>query len=73
MSELRQALELAIKALKNSTPRPREGDDDYAEQGFLEHFAVLSVLQDELTKHFAVLSVLQDELTKLKIRARGIK
>ena len=50
MSELRQALELAIKALGNSTPRPREGDDDYAEQGFCEHFAVLSVLQDELTK-----------------------
>jgi hypothetical protein len=50
MSELRQVLELAIKALKNSTPRPREGDDDYAEQGFLEQFAALSVLQDELTK-----------------------
>jgi len=50
MSELRQALELAIKALENSTPRPREGDDDYAEQGFCEHFAALSVLQDELTK-----------------------
>jgi len=50
MSELIQALELAIKALKNSTPRPREGDDDYAEQGFREHFAALSVLQDELAK-----------------------
>ena len=50
MSELRQAIELAIKALENSTPRPREGDDDYAEQGFREHFAALSVLQDELTK-----------------------
>lgn len=47
---LRDAMEMAINALENSTPHPREGDDDYAEQGHREHFAALSALQDELTK-----------------------
>jgi len=50
MTELKQALLMAINALENSTPHPREGDDDYAEKGHREHFASLAALQEELEK-----------------------
>ena len=50
MTELKQALLMAINALKNSTPHPREEDDDYAEQGHRQHFRALAALQEELEK-----------------------
>lgn len=50
MTELRQALLMAINALENSTPHSREEDDDYAEQGHREHFRALSALKEELEK-----------------------
>lgn len=50
MALLRDALEMGISALENSTPHPREGDDDYAEQGHREHWASLAALQEELEK-----------------------
>lgn len=50
MNELRQALLMAINAIENSTPHPRDVDDDYAEQGHREHFRALAALQEELEK-----------------------
>lgn len=50
MTELKQALLMAVNALENSTPHPRDGDDDYVEQGYREHFRALDALQEELEK-----------------------
>lgn len=50
MNELKQALLMAVNALENSTPHPRDGDDDYVEQGHREHFMALAALQEELEK-----------------------
>jgi hypothetical protein len=50
MNELKQALLMAISALKQSKPSHRDVDDDYAEQGHQEHFASLAALQKELEK-----------------------
>ena len=50
MNELKQALLMSISALKQSKPSPRDGDDDYVEQGHREHFMALAALQEELEK-----------------------
>jgi hypothetical protein len=47
---LRDAIEMAINALENSTPHPREGDDDFLIIAHRDHFAALSALQEELEK-----------------------
>lgn len=50
MNELRQTLLMAINALENSAPHPREGDDDFLIIAHREHFAALAALQEELEK-----------------------
>ena len=50
MTTLREALLMAINELENSTPHPREGNDDFLIIAHREHFAALAALQEELEK-----------------------
>lgn len=45
---LREAAKMALEALLLSTPKPRQSDDDYAEQGWKEHKAAITALRAAL-------------------------
>ena len=50
MSDLRAAAQQALEALKSSTPKPRNEDDDYAEKGWKEHYAAITALRAALAE-----------------------
>ena len=48
-------------ALAQATPKPCEGDDDYAERGFADHKAAIDALDEALAQHTAEVRSLRGE------------